>query len=85
MFKTEKQYAHSRDIQSVVFSPDGKTILSGSYDMTLKVWDYITWSRVTHKKFPNDQKEVVWCMLCGFHRLPSLPEEVFDRIVAIVI
>ena len=24
---------------SVAFSPDGKTIVSGSYDQTLKVWD----------------------------------------------
>ena len=36
--KTEKQNAHSREISSVDFSPDGKTIVSGSYDKTLKVW-----------------------------------------------
>ena len=37
--KTEKQSAHRQAISSVAFSPDGKTILSGSFDTTLKVWD----------------------------------------------
>jgi len=44
--KAEKQNAHSNFLQSVAFSPDGKTIVSGSWDNvsgswdnTLKVWD----------------------------------------------
>ena len=37
--KAEKQSAHSGDVNSVAFSPDGKTIVSGSNDQTLKVWD----------------------------------------------
>ena len=37
--KAEKQSAHSGNVNSVAFSPDGKTIVSGSYDQTLKVWD----------------------------------------------
>ena len=37
--KAEKQSAHSGPVYSVAFSPDGKTIVSGSYDKTLKVWD----------------------------------------------
>ena len=37
--KAEKQSAHSGTIWSVGFSPDGKTIVSGSSDKTLKVWD----------------------------------------------
>ena len=37
--KAEKQGAHSNAVTSVAFSPDGKTIVSGSYDQTLKVWD----------------------------------------------
>ena len=32
-------YAHSRDINSVAFSPDGTKIVSGSDDKTIKVWD----------------------------------------------
>ena len=36
--KAEKQSAHSY-VTSVAFSPDGKTIVSGSGDKTIKVWD----------------------------------------------
>ena len=36
--KAEKQSAHSSYVTSVAFSPDGKTIASGSRDKTLKVW-----------------------------------------------
>ena len=35
--KAEKQSAHSSYVYSVAFSPDGKTIVSGSRDKT-KVW-----------------------------------------------
>jgi WD40 repeat protein len=35
----EKQSAHSDGVSSVAFSPDGTTIVSGSYDKTIKVWD----------------------------------------------
>ena len=31
--------AHSDWVYSVAFSPDGKTIVSGSRDKTIKVWD----------------------------------------------
>ena len=37
--KAEKQKAHGRSVTSVVFSPDGKTIVSGSSDKAIKVWD----------------------------------------------
>ena len=37
--KAEKQSAHSIHVSSVAFSPDGKTIVSGSWDHTIKVWD----------------------------------------------
>ena len=35
----EKQSAHSGCVNSVAFSPDGKTVVSVSDDQTLKVWD----------------------------------------------
>ena len=37
--QAEKSNAHSDWIRSVAFSPDGKTIVSGSDDKIIKVWD----------------------------------------------
>ena len=37
--KAEKRSAHSSYVYSVAFSPDGKTVVSGSAAQTLKVWD----------------------------------------------
>ena len=37
--KAEKQSAHGDYVTSVAFSPDGKSIVSGSEDEALKVWD----------------------------------------------
>jgi len=39
-FVAEKTNAHSGTIRSVVFSPDGTKIMSGSADGTIKVWDF---------------------------------------------
>ena len=36
--KVEKESAHSNWVTSVAFSPDSKTIVSGSRDKTIKVW-----------------------------------------------
>ena len=38
--KAEKKSAHSKWVYSVAFSPDGKTIVSGSKDKTIKVSDF---------------------------------------------
>jgi len=43
--KAEKQSAHSQPVMSVAFSPDGSTIVSGSIDQTIKVWDAGTLAR----------------------------------------
>ena len=37
---SEKKGAHSDVITSVAFSPDGSKIVSGSWDKTIKVWDF---------------------------------------------
>ena len=37
---SEKTNAHSDYVRSVVFSPDGTKIVSGSDDKTIKVWDF---------------------------------------------
>mgnify|MGYP002525352262 CR=1 FL=1 len=37
--KTLTVEGHSGDVTSVSFSPDGKRIVSGSDDNTVKVWD----------------------------------------------
>ena len=37
--KAEKENAHSYRVNSLAFSPDGSTIVSGSDDNTIKVWD----------------------------------------------
>jgi WD40 repeat protein len=37
---SKKTNAHSMGVASVAFSPDGTKIVSGSYDKTIKVWDW---------------------------------------------
>ena len=45
--KSEKSNAHSSVVASVAFSPDGKTIVSGSWDKTIKVcWDAVSFELV---------------------------------------
>ena len=39
--KAESRLAHSGFVNSVAFSPDGTTIVSGSGDATIKVWDAV--------------------------------------------
>jgi len=43
--KAEKQSAHINRVTSVAFSPDGSTVVSGSADRTIKVWDAGTLAR----------------------------------------
>ena len=66
--KAEKKKAHSRSVNSVAFSPDGKTIVSGSDDKTLKVWDAVNfrpfdeseWEEVTEKDEDDDEEYSYW-------------------------
>ena len=60
--KAEKQSAHSYSVTSVAFSPDGSTIVSGSWDKTIKVWDAVNfrahvqseWEEVDISGMPKD-------------------------------
>src|SRR6266542_2550487 len=36
------QTGHSNNVSSVAFSPDGKTLASGSWDNTIKLWEVAT-------------------------------------------
>ena len=66
--KAEKQDAHNGTIWSVAFSPDGKSIVSGSFDKTLKVWDAVNfhpfdeseWEEVTEKDEDDDEEYSYW-------------------------
>ena len=50
--------AHSHAIASVAFSPDGKTIVSGSYDNTLKVWDAINFRPHVESEWEQFDKKI---------------------------
>ena len=49
--KTEKANAHSARITSVAYSPDGSQILTGSWDKSLKVWE---WDSGGHRESDNE-------------------------------
>eukprot|EP00961_Rhodomonas_salina_P222097 3003571-Rhodomonas_salina.1 len=38
---------HTRAVSSVSFAPDGKTLASGSYDNTVKLWDAASGSQMS--------------------------------------
>ena len=60
---------HSNSVCSVAYSPDGKRIVSGSYDNTAKIWDSTTGkeectltghsSSVTRVQFSDDGLQVI--------------------------
>ena len=37
---------HSSNVMACSFSPDGASVLSGSHDKTLKIWDAATGARL---------------------------------------
>ena len=79
--KATKENAHSDLIRSVAFSPDGKTIVSGSYDEMIKVWQLVFWSYSNHHLFDEERRGHVWSVFLIFWSL-ELPVDVIERIVS---
>ncbi len=44
---------HSRRVTSIAFSPDGQTIISGSYDNTIRLWNAVTGENQKILKHPG--------------------------------
>ena len=78
---SEKTDAHSRPIMSVVFSPDGTKIVSGSYDKTIKVWDVVNWSRKDHLMFNDTTQRFVLLLLWLNKYSMKFPDDVVDLLI----
>ena len=79
----EKVNAHSNVITSVVFSPDGTKIVSGSYDQTIKVWDMVKWSRKDHLMFNHyhtTQRFVLLLLWLNKYSM-KFPDDVLDLLI----
>ena len=70
---------HTNMVSSVTFSPDGKKIISASYDNSVRVWDFekydLYWSVENHFRFPKKFQKLIKIFLLGLNRLQkkSLP------------
>ena len=78
---SEKTNAHSSYITSVVFSPDGTKIVSGSYDQTIKVWDMVNWSRKDHLMFNHTTQRFVLLLLWLNKYSMKFPDDVLDLLI----
>ena len=78
---SEKTDAHSDRITSVVFSPDGTKIVSGSVDKTIKVWDMVNWSRKDHLMFSRSTQRFVLLLLWLNKYTMKFPDDVLDLLI----
>ena len=78
---SEKTNAHSGPVYSVAFSPDGTTIVSGSYDRTIKVWDMVNWSRKDHLMFNDTTQRFVLLLLWLNKYSMKFPDDVLDLLI----
>ena len=63
--KAEKQGAHSDSVYSVAFSPDGTTIVSGSSDHSIKVWDSGALALIALNPQPKTDRSSACCSILG--------------------
>ena len=77
----EKTNAHSGNIYSVAFSPDGTKIVSGSFDKTIKVWDLVNWSRKDHLMFNDTTQGFVLLLLWLNKYSMKFPDDVLDLLI----
>ena len=58
---------HSHYVNSVAYSPDGKHLVSGSYDNTVKVWDAQTGEEVNDHVLPSSHHLLLRALVltCG--------------------
>jgi WD40 repeat protein len=78
---SEKTNAHSGVVTSVVFSPDGTKIVSGSSDQTIKVWDMVNWSRKDHLMFNGTTQRYVLLLLWLNKYGMKFPDDVLDLLI----
>jgi len=79
---SEKTNAHSSEIMSVAFSPDGTKIVSGSYNVgTIKVWDMVNWSRKDHLMFNDTTQRFVLLLLWLNKNSMKFPDDVLDLLI----
>ncbi len=78
---SEKTNAHSNNIMSVAFSPDGTKIVSGSCDKTIKVWDMVNWSRKDHLMFNGTTQRYVLLLLWLNKYSMKFPDDVLDLLI----
>ena len=78
---SEKKDAHSEPITSVMFSPDGTKIVSGSWDQTIKVWDMVNWSRKDHLMFNDTTQRFVLLLLWLNKYSMKFPDDVLDLLI----
>ena len=65
----------------MAFSPDGTKIVSGSVDETIKVWDFINWSRKDHSMFNDTTQRFVLLLLWLNKNSMKFPDDVLDLLI----
>lgn len=56
---------HSSYVSSIAFSPDSRTLASGSYDETVRLWDVKTGRHL---------QTLAGALLCSFHSIAFSPD-----------